>query len=125
MAYSIAAAQRIIICPCEHESDTEVDNCVLLGGVITQVSETRYSPAGIPITRLVLDHRSAQHEAGLPREARCQLPVLLCGQTFQPLLQTLIPGHSVRVRGFLARANHRRGEARVVLHATAIEPLRT
>lgn len=102
-----------------------MDNRILLGGVIVRVDETRYSPAGVPITRLILDHRSVQQEADLPREARCRLPVMICGQALQPLLQSLSPGHGIRVRGFLARADHRRGESQLVLHATEIEPLHT
>lgn len=100
-----------------------MDNRVLLAGEIVRIDETRHSPAGIPITRLLLDHRSAQQEAGLPREARCRLPVLICGQGLQALVRTLSPGHIIRVHGFLARANHRRGDAQLVLHATDIEPL--
>jgi len=100
-----------------------VDNHVLLGGVVSRVSETRYSPAGVPITRLTLEHRSAQQEAGLPREARCRLCVLVCGQALQANVKALLPGHPIRVQGFLARSNHHRGAARLVLHATAIEPL--
>ena len=100
-----------------------MDNHVLLGGVVSRVSETRYSPAGIPITRLTLNHRSAQQEAGLPREARCRLLVLVCGQALQANVQALLPGHHIRVQGFLTRADHHHGEARLVLHATAIEPL--
>ncbi len=100
-----------------------MDNHVLFGGVVNRISDTRYSPAGVPITRLTLDHRSAQTEAGLPREARCRLSVLVCGAELQPLVQCLAPGHPVRVHGFLSRANHRHGELQLVLHATAVEPL--
>lgn len=99
-----------------------MDNQVILGGVVVRLDTTRYSPAGIPINRFVLEHRSAQREADQPREARCRLLVMACGDALQPVLQNLAPGVRVRVSGFLSRADHRQGEHRLVLHASRIEP---
>lgn len=99
-----------------------MDNRLVLGGVIARIDDTRYSPAGIPITRFVLDHRSAQREAGQPREARCRLLVMACGTELQIVVPRLTVGGTVRVSGFLARADNRKGESRLVLHADRIEP---
>ena len=98
-----------------------MDNQVILGGVVSRIDATRYSPAGVPIARFILEHRSAQREAGRPREARCRLAVLACGEALQPPIARLQIGGAVRVEGFLARADNRRGEARLVLHALQID----
>ncbi len=100
-----------------------MQNRVVLGGQVVRTDATRYSPAGIPIRRFVLEHRSAQREAGQPREARCRLLVMVCGHDLQPLVADLQPGTNVQVTGFLSRADNRLGETRLVLHATQIEPM--
>ena len=100
-----------------------MQNRVVLGGRVVRTDATRYSPAGIPIHRFVLEHRSAQREAGQPREARCRLGVLVCGDDLHPLVVDLQPGDNVQVTGFLTRADNRAGEARLVLHATRIESM--
>lgn len=97
-----------------------MENRVVLDGVIAAIDPCRFSPAGIPIVRLVLEHRSAQREAGQPREARCRLPVVACGGELMSLTQQLTAGQTVRVHGFLARASHRRGDDALALHAEHI-----
>ncbi len=97
-----------------------MENRVVLDGVIARIDPCRFSPAGIPIVRLMLEHRSAQREAGQPREARCRLPVVACGSELLSLAEQLAAGQTVRVQGFLARANHRQGDETLVLHAEHI-----
>jgi len=99
------------------------DNCLIIAGCVTRPSETRYSPAGLPIVRFVLEHHSRQIEAGIPRQARCRIVVLACGKRLAEAAGQLAPGSLIKVRGFISRANHRRGEARLILHAQCIEPL--
>ena len=100
-----------------------LDNCLVITGWVTDPGQTRYSPAGLPITRFFLEHHSRQVEANIPREARCRIPVLVCGQQLVQNAQELAPGTLVRVRGFLSRADHRYGENRLVIHADCIETL--
>ncbi len=95
----------------------------MLAGVVVRGPELRSSPAGIPIARFLLEHRSQQSEAGLAREAVCTLPVIVTGTQLQNGVRTLAAGAQVRVSGFLARANHRRGAFQLVLHAQNLELL--
>jgi primosomal replication protein N len=99
------------------------DNCVVIAGQVASASQIRYSPAGLPISHFVLEHRSQQVEASIPREAHCRIQVLACGKPLAQNAQVLTPGTLVRVRGFLSRANHRYGETRLVVHAERIEIL--
>lgn len=99
------------------------DNQLILSGQITRIGDTRYSPTGVPITNLVLEHHSTQIEAGHPRTAQCRITVLVCGTDLHRQLRDLQIDHAIRVNGFISRANNRQGEARLVLHAAHIERL--
>ncbi len=83
--------------------------------------QTRYTPAGIPITSFCLQHRSVQQEAGHSREAICILQVMISGEELQDKVQGLERGSNVRIGGFISRANNRQGEYRLVLHGQHIE----
>ena len=99
------------------------DNCLVITGRIANSGKTRYSPAGLPITRFVLEHSSKQVEAGMTRDVRCRILVFVGGEALNQNIKALAPGTPIRVRGFLSRANHRQGAARLVLHAELIETL--
>ena len=85
--------------------------------------ETRHSPAGIPITRFVLQHQSRQIEAGTPREVHCRIVVVAAGEGLSRQAQALREESKVRVRGFLSRSGHKGGDSKLVLHAQGIESL--
>ncbi|HDP88649.1 MAG TPA: primosomal replication protein N [Thioalkalivibrio sp.] len=91
----------------------------LHGGV-----ESRITPAGIPIHRFTLAHESSQVEAGMVREARCQIAVVASGETLAPVAGSLQEGDRVVVEGFISRSSFRDESYRIVLHAQAIELLR-
>lgn len=95
----------------------------MLAGTVVRGPELRHSPAGIPIARFLLEHRSRQSEAGMSREAVCTLPVIVSGTQLQDTVRALAKGAQVRASGFLARANHRRGAFQLVLHAQNLELL--
>ena len=99
------------------------DNCLIIAGQVAGACETRQSPAGVPISRFLLEHHSGQVEAGVSREARFRIPVVACGETLTGLVGRLVAGNRLRVRGFVSRANYREGEYRLVLHAARIEML--
>ncbi|MCP5423446.1 MAG: primosomal replication protein N [Gammaproteobacteria bacterium] len=99
------------------------ENALLIAGHVLETAQIRYSPAGLPIARFSLEHRSRQMEAGIEREARCRIPVLACGEALVRRVRLLSAGAPVRVEGFLARSDHRQGEARLVLHTQHIELL--
>ncbi len=100
-----------------------MDNHVVLAGEVLEAPETRRSPAGIPIARFALRHHSRQQEAGMNREVHCTITVIAAGEALQGGVKQLDGGSQVKVRGFLSRADNRRGEYRLVIHAEALEPL--
>ena len=106
-------------------SAPSADNCLIIVGQLAGTCETRITPAGVPISRFLLEHHSGQQEAGLPREARCRIPVMACGEALVRVARHLAPEARVRVQGFVSRANHREGEYRLVLHAARIDILVT
>ena len=97
------------------------DNEVVFSGVLLKPAETRTTPAGIPIARFVLLHRSSREEAGQMRKVECRLTVVASGRELTAGLGDLAAGEGLRVRGFLSRAGYRAPEARIELHALNIE----
>ncbi|MDD1781540.1 primosomal replication protein N [Enterovibrio sp. ZSDZ35] len=95
-------------------------NRIELAGVITQGPIRKQSPAGIPHCHFVLEHRSDQQEAGLPRQVYCRLPVVVSGQGSQLNTQHLALGSNIKVSGFLAYQTGRNGVGKLVLHAEKI-----
>jgi primosomal replication protein N len=99
------------------------ENSLVLGGSVCTRPETRFSAAGIPISRFTLEHRSQQVEAGVPRDISFRVAVLAAGETLQAEVARLELGSTIRVRGFLGRAGGRADDGRLVLHAIAVERL--
>ena len=99
------------------------DNRVVLTGRVLGRIEQRVTPAGIPISRFTLDHRSTQTEAGMRREAALRMAVVAGGDELVPRLRGLSEGAQLRVSGFLARSSHRDAEHRITLHAQDIEQI--
>ncbi len=100
-----------------------MDNRLVISGVVGNLPETRYSPAGIPITRFTLRHQSLQQEAGMQRQVICNIGVIASGNEMLKVSKGLQDGQQLRVSGFLSRANNRQGENRLILHAEQIELL--
>jgi primosomal replication protein N len=98
-----------------------VENRLVISGELGNQPETRYSPAGIPIARFTLRHQSEQTEAGMKRQVICNIGVVASGEAMQEVVSDLEPGTRIKVSGFLARANNRQGENRLILHADSIE----
>ncbi len=98
-------------------------NELVIEGRVVRAAETRYSPAGIPISRFALNHSSNCLEAGMQREIRLRIGVVASGKELQVKVAGLAPDDRVRVKGFLARAGYRSADNRLVLHAQMIELL--
>ena len=94
-------------------------NKVLIDGIVSRPPVTRYSPAGIPISRFTLEHGSQQLEAGRDRRVHCLIPVVAAGEELAGAVAKLGGDHLVRVEGFLSRSGYRR-EDELVLHAKRI-----
>jgi len=100
-----------------------LDNQLVLAGTVCKAPETRYNPAGIALTQFTLEHRSRQNEAGLEREAFCRIVVVASGTELSNKAKTLSEGQAVSINGFIARADSRQGEAKIILHARTIQCL--
>jgi primosomal replication protein N len=79
---------------------------------------TRYTPAGIAVVKLVLQHQGDQQEAGAPRQIEFELTAHALGQAAKQA-ERLQLGQQVQVQGFLAPT--RKGARLVRLHVTQIE----
>lgn len=90
----------------------------MLAGEVVSEPSTRNTPAGIPIMRFTLQHRSVQCEAGNARKAECRIIVVACGDNVQTGLKT---GAHVVVEGFLSYESRRQMETRLVIHAHSIK----
>lgn len=92
-------------------------------GQVNHAPQVRRSPAGVPIARFVIHHRSRQRAAGREREAVCSIQIVASGPSLQAQIGQLAIGTEVRVTGFVSRADNRQGEHRLVVHADALEIL--
>ncbi|MFZ1713375.1 MAG: primosomal replication protein N [Nitrosomonas sp.] len=95
-------------------------NLVTICGVITQLEKPRFTPAGIMITELKLDHQSSQVEAGIQRQIICKLHVVGIADIAKKLI-SLGMGTHVKLTGFLASKNRMSGQ--LVLHVNTIEAI--
>ncbi len=97
-----------------------MENTVALTALIRQVSDLRYTPAGLPVLELKLEHASEQTECGQNRIVKCELFAKLMGQqalNWQNSLEQM-----VRVQGFLACRSFK--NSNLVLHIQQIEQLK-
>jgi len=97
------------------------ENQLVLSGQLHRVAELRVTPAGIPIARFVLAHRSRRTEAGQLRDVECRLTVVASGEKLTAGLAQLPAGSWLKVTGFLSRAGYRSPDLRVELHALDIQ----
>jgi primosomal replication protein N len=97
------------------------ENRLVLTGQLHKVAQLRTTPAGIPIARFVLAHRSRRSEAGQMREVECRLTVVASGEPLTAGLEQLTSGTWLTVTGFLSRAGYRAADSRVELHALNIQ----
>ena len=97
------------------------DNELVLTGQLVKAAEMRTTPAGIPIARFVLTHRSRRKEAGQVREVECRIQVVASGESLTRGLTQHPPGTWLKVKGFLSRAGYRAPDLRIELHALDIQ----
>lgn len=96
-------------------------NRLELTGELVKTPQVRYSPAGVPIARLWMEHRSSQSEAGRGRAVSLRIEVRLTGSGLCHGVQALQPGQALRVRGHLARPDQRGEPGRLIVVAEEIE----
>lgn len=97
------------------------DNELVLSGQLLKAAELRTTPAGIPIARFVLAHRSRREEAGQMRDVECRIVVVASGASLAKAIDGQAAGSWFKVRGFLSRAGYRAPDMRIELHALEIQ----
>ena len=95
-----------------------MENRLVIQGELIESDALRHTPAGIPIFKFRLAHRSKQNEAGTVREVGCEIDVVAF-EAQARLLATAALGSSLKIEGFLDRKT-KSGRA-VVMHAKQIE----
>ena len=100
------------------------DNQLVFTGQLHKVAELRSTPAGIPIARFVLAHRSRRTEAGQLRDVECRLSVVASGEPLAATVKALPAGAWLKVTGFLSRAGYRAPDSRIELHALTIQAVK-
>ena len=88
-------------------------NQVLVTATVLEIKSLRYTPAGVPVTEMILAHESDVMEAGSQRRVQFSMNAVALGDT--ALLMSQIPlGVLLNIEGFLAPA--RKGASKLVLH---------
>lgn len=96
-------------------------NRLTLLGSVNKTPLNKVSPNGIPHCQFYLEHRSNQVEAGLTRQAWCNIPVIVSGHN--ELTHSIKKGSKVSVSGFVSMHKSRNNLNQLVLHADHIELL--
>ncbi len=91
-------------------------NTLVISATVQSLESLRYTPAGLPLLRLQLQHDSEQSEAGLNRKVQCQLAAVLIGEKANLTLQS---GDQIKVKGFLAQRSAK--STQVVLHIQELQ----
>ncbi len=99
-----------------------MQNEVVVSGVVYKLYETRYTPAGIPITRFVLEHQSEQSEAGLKRNLRCQVFIIASGNKLQDVIKAknMKIGSQITVKGYLDQITFKGSNPQLCVNAEII-----
>ena len=92
-------------------------NEVVIDGRLLKRSALRYTPAGTPAVDFLIGHSSVQSEAGLRREARCEIEAVALGEMAVRLSKAKLE-RSLQVSGFLAQRSL--GNRRLVLHVVDV-----
>ncbi len=94
-------------------------NQLVLQASLVGLSAARYTPAGIPVADVLLEHESSQVESDQPRRVQLQLRGVAFG-VLAERLRTQPMGVGLQFEGFLA--NNRHGKKGVVFHIQDFKP---
>ena len=95
-----------------------MENLIVIQGNLIESDALRFTPAGVPILKFRLTHRSNQSEAGGDREVGCEVDAVAF-EAQARLLASAKMGATVKIHGFLDRKT-KTGRA-LVLHVNQIE----
>ena len=80
---------------------------------VLEIKPLRYTPAGVPVTEMVLAHESSVMEAGAQRHVQLSIAAVALGDVGLLAAQTPL-GVLLNIEGFLAPV--RKGAGKLVLH---------
>jgi len=98
-----------------------LENRVLISGLLAKVYDTRHSPAGIPITRFILEHQSAQIEAGLKRNIYCKALIIVAGNVLHENLNRFKIGDQISIEGYLNQVSYQGQNPKLCVNAEVIK----
>ncbi len=87
-------------------------NALQLSATVIQVQSLRYTPAGVPVINLLLEHESVAMELGTPRQVKLQLRAMAFGADAETLSRQGLDLVG-QFHGFLTNARTSKG---VVFH---------
>ncbi len=93
-------------------------NSFTLHATLIERDALRQTPAGVPVLRGCLEHRSQQIENGTPREVRLETDFVLLGNQAGLLAATPL-GTALTIQGFMAARSAK--SRQVVMHINSIE----
>lgn len=86
-------------------------NTLVISATVLSVEPLRYTPAGLPLLQMQLQHASKLIECGLQRKVQCQLAAVMIGDAAHTPLNA---GDAIKARGFLAQRSAK--STHVVMH---------
>ncbi|MBR6026505.1 MAG: primosomal replication protein N [Neisseriaceae bacterium] len=92
-----------------------MENYISLDATIIALQELRYTPSGLPIIEMTVEHNSKQMECKLERIACFQILSKIIGDLALDKYQV---GEKVHIRGFLTASNQR--SSKLMLHVQEI-----
>ncbi len=95
-------------------------NKLVLHATVARIEPLRFTPAGIPIVSVVLQHTSEQIEAGMQRKVNCEINAMIMGELTKLNIQI---GSQMIATGFLAKRSLK--STQLVMHINHIEQLST
>jgi primosomal replication protein N len=95
-------------------------NQVVIEGSLTEISVLRYTPAGVPLIEMRIQHFSRQPEAGSERDVSVTLTVFVLGEPAL-IAATMRVGQNIAIKGFLSQRSLK--SEFPVLHANQIKLL--
>lgn len=84
-----------------------------LAASVLEIKPLRYTPAGVPVTEMVLGHESDVMEAGAMRRVQFSIAAVALGDIALLMAQTQL-GVVLNIEGFLAPV--RKGASKLVFH---------
>lgn len=93
-------------------------NQTIICGRIAKLGVLRYTPAGVAVIELTINHVSRQKEAGVARQIIFDILAVALGQLALTVAEFKI-NNTVKLTGFINRKSHMNHQ--LVLHADHIE----